>query len=282
MGETEQNGAGWGARLVGGLQVIGGGLEIALGVGGIVLPEPATTVGGIILVAHGTDTVVAGFRTLWYGEVQHSVTQQLGTAAARGLGASESTARGIGTGIDIAAGVGPALGVSLTRRLAIAGAEQASERVAVAYLSRSAFQMGHNAVGVTAGGKTAWVHFAGTSPGRVVPLLGGPGKGYVLTELSVTAQQASRASAAVQTLRAAAPQTWGFLGPNCTTVATRVLREAGVVVPYWSQTPFLLHLGVNAGAEITVMAGTAATVSPWLVPTGTSTPPRPVIVLPPR
>lgn len=280
MSDTGQNGASWGSRLVGGIQVIGGGLEIALGVGGIVLPEPATTVGGVILVAHGADTVVAGFRTLWHGEVQHSYTQQLGTAAARGLGASPQTARGVGTAVDIAAGVGPGLAIGVSRRLAIAGAEQATERVAVAYLHRSALQMGHNAVGVTAGGRTAWVHFAGTSPGRVVPLFGGPGNGYILTELAVTTQQATRASTALQTLRAGAPQTWGLFGPNCTTVATRVLQEAGVVVPAWSRTPYLLHLGVNYGAEITVVAGSAATTMPVLLaPRGA---PRPVIVAPPR
>jgi hypothetical protein len=280
MSDTAENGTGWGPRLVGGIQVIGGGLEIALGVGGIVLPEPATTVGGVILVAHGADTVVAGFRTLWHGEVQHSYTQQLGTAAARGFGASPEAARGIGTAVDIAAGVGPGLAVGVSRRLAIAGAERATERVAVAYLHRSALQMGHNAVGVTAGGRTAWVHFAGTSPGRVVPLFGGPGNGYILTELAVTTQQATRASAAVQALRAGAPQTWGFFGPNCTTVATRVLQEAGVVVPAWSRTPYLLHLGVNYGAEITVVAGTAATTMPVLLAPQTA--PRPVIVAPPR
>ena len=158
------------------------------------------------------------------------------------------------------------------------GSKEGIAHIAFAYLSRGAFQMGHNAVGVTAGGKTAWVHFAGTAPGRVAPMLfGGPGKGYVITELTVTAQQAGRASRAMQTLRAAAPRPWGLFGPNCTTVATRVLQEAGVVVPAWSQTPFLLHLGVTAGAEITVMAGTAATVSPWLVPTSSTAQPVPVM-----
>lgn len=279
MSDAEQNGATWGARLVGGIQVIGGGLEIALGAGGIILPEPATTIGGIILVAHGTDTVVAGFRTLYYGEVQASVTKMAATVAAHELGASPQTALGIGTGVDIAAGVGPALGVSVSRRLAIAGAEKATEKVAVAYLSRSAVQMGHNAVGVTAGGKTAWVHFAGTAPGRVVPLFGGPGKGYVVTELAVTAQQTARASTVVTALRASAPQPWGFFGPNCTTVATRVLQEAGIIVPYWSKTPYLLHLGVNYGAEITVMASAAATTAPVLLgPAGPA--PRPVPVTP--
>jgi hypothetical protein len=84
----------------------------------------------------------------------------------------------------------------------------------------------------------------------------------------------------LQTLRAGAPQCWGLFGPNCTTVATRVLQEAGVVVPAWSRTPYLLHLGVNYGAEITVVAGTAATTMPVLLAPERA--PRPVIVAPPR
>lgn len=44
-------------RFVGGIQVIGGTLEVLLGVGGILIPEPATTAGGVILVAHGSDTI---------------------------------------------------------------------------------------------------------------------------------------------------------------------------------------------------------------------------------
>lgn len=260
MGDSE--GSSWMTRAVGAIQIIGGGLEMALGVGGIVLPEPATTAGGVILVAHGSDTVIAGFRTLWSGEVTRSFTQQGGEAAALALGASPETARHVGTGVDIAAGVGPSLAIGVSRRLAIAGAEEATERVAVAYLHRSALQMGHNAVGVRAGGSTAWVHFAGVPTGSVVPMAGGPGARYVLTELAITGAQATRATAAQRALMAAGPQTWGYLGPNCTTTAMRVLGQAGVVVPAWSRSPFLLHLGVRAGAEITIVGGAAATTAP--------------------
>ena len=260
MGDPE--GSSWTTRAVGAIQIIGGGLEMALGVGGIVLPEPATTVGGVILVAHGSDTVIAGFRTLWSGEVTRSFTQQGGEAAALALGAEPETARYVGTGVDIAAGVGPSLAIGVSRRLAIAGAEEATERVAVAYLHRSALQMGHNAVGVRAGGQTAWVHFAGMPTGSVVPMTGGPSARYILTELAVTAPQAARATAAQQVLRSAGPQTWGYLGPNCTTTAVRVLGQAGVVVPAWSRSPYLLHLGVRAGAEITIVGGGAATTAP--------------------
>ena len=258
MAESESS---WATRAVGAIQVIGGGLEVALGVGGIVLPEPATTVGGVVLVAHGGDTVIAGFRTLWSGEVTRSLTQQGGEAAAAALGASPETARTIGTGVDIAAGIGPSVAIGISRRLAISGAEQAGERVAVAYLHRSALQMGHNAVGVRANGYTAWVDFRGLPIGSVQPM-SGPTARYVVTELAVTAPQAARASAAQRALMAAGPQTWGYLGPNCTTTALRVLGQAGVAVPAWSRSPYLLHLGVRAGAEITVVGGAAATTAP--------------------
>ncbi len=267
--------AGWQTRLVGGLQLIGGGLEVALGVGGIILPEPATTVGGIILVAHGTDTVVAGFRTLWYGEVQGTLTQQAGAAAARGLGASPQTARMVGTGVDLAAGVGPSLALGVTRRLAIAGAERSAATVAVAYLPRRALEMGHNAVGVRVGQTSSWVEFVGAPVGKVMRMPTRElGNGYIVTELTVSAPQAARAMAAQQSLQALGRQNWGLLSPNCTTTALQVLRQAGVVVPAWSRSPYLLQLGVRAGPEITVFGGTAAAAAPAFLPPPHRQPPR--------
>lgn len=138
----------WAPRATGIFQVVGGVLEVTLGIGGVAVPEPTTTVGGVILIAHGADTIIAGFRTLWSGQVTHSLTQTGATVAAEGFGASPETARRIGIGADFVAGVGPSVAFSVTRRLAIAGAEQASHKVAVAYLRRSALQMGHNAIGV--------------------------------------------------------------------------------------------------------------------------------------
>jgi hypothetical protein len=250
----------WGTRLVGALQLVGGVLEVGLGVGGVAVPSGVTTVGGVILIAHGTDTIIAGFRTLMDGEVRHSFTQTGTTMAVEGLGASPETARGIGMGVDLAAGIGPSVAVSVTRRLAIAGAEQASTKVAVAYLHRGALEMGHNVVGVTAGETTAWVHFLGKQAGRVVPR-GAPAADYVITELVVTGQQAARAIQMQDTLIRTGVQTWRLLGPNCTTTAVQVLRSGGVVVPAWSMSPGLLHLGVRAGGEVTFFAGAVATTA---------------------
>jgi RHS repeat-associated protein len=112
-------------RVVGGIQLAGGIFEGVLAVGLLLTPEPtmATKVGGVILGAHSLDTIVAGARTLWSGEVQHTLTHQAGEGAARAAGASESTARWVGTGADIAASLGPAAAVGISRRLAVSGAE---------------------------------------------------------------------------------------------------------------------------------------------------------------
>lgn len=260
------------ARAVGALQIIGGGLEVALGVGGVVMPEPATTVGGVILVAHGSDTIVAGFRSLWYGEIQESLTQQGAEAAASAMGASPQTARRIGIGVDMGTGLGPSIATSLTRRLAIAGAQQSQSRVAIAYLNRSALRQGHNAVGVTVNNSTAWYHFGYTNPplasfdyltrfgSRAVEKMG-----FAVTEISVTGAQAARAQHLSQQMMRGGEAVWRTMGPNCTTTTLRVLQEGGVVIPAWARSPFLLYTGVKFGAEITVVGAAAATTTPALL-----------------
>ena len=262
---------GFAARAVGAIQIIGGGLEVALGVGGIIAPEPATTIGGVILVAHGTDTIVAGFRSLWHGEVQASVTQQGAQAAAIAVGASPQTARRIGIGVDVTAGLGPSIAMSISRRLAIAGAQHSSNKVAVAYLHRSALEQGHNAVGVTVNNSTAWYHFAYTNPPhaafehlsqfgtRAVQKMG-----FAVTELAVTGAQAGRAHHLSQQMLRGGESVWRTMGPNCTTTTLQVLNEAGVVIPVWARSPFLLYSGVRFGTEITIAGGAAATTVPAL------------------
>jgi hypothetical protein len=246
-------------RIVGAIQMVGGALEIALGAGGVAAPTGVTQVGGVILIAHGADTFLAGFRSMYYGEVSTTYTQQGATWAAKQAHASDQTAHYIGVGTDIVAGVGPSIGIGISRRLAIAGATRAGESVSVAYLSRSAFEMGHNAVGIRQGGTTAWVHFAGRPIGQVVAR-GAPAGEYVITELAVSSEQAAAASATRQILVGSAEQAWGYLGPNCTTTTLEILRSAGIVVPAWSRTPMLLQLGLKAGAEITIFGGTAAAI----------------------
>ena len=254
---------GFTARAVGAIQIIGGGLEVALGVGGIVLPEPATTVGGVILVAHGTDTIVAGFRSLWHGEVKESLTKQGAQAAAKALGATPQTAHRIGIGVDVAAGIGPSITMSVARRFAIAGAQQSSSRIAVAYLSRGFGDYGHNAVGVTVRNSTAWFELVGTSTAKVVrsPFPPPIKDGYVITELAVTGAQSARAMTMGNALKEAGRVTWSATGTNCATTALQVLKSGGVVVPAWARSPFLLYTGVRLGNEITVVGGAAATIS---------------------
>lgn len=254
----------WGPRIAGAFQVVGGIMEISLGAGAVVVPEPATTIGGVILVAHGTDTLIAGFRTLWSGEVTHSLTQGLAEEGALQIGASETTAERVGVGVDLVAGIGPSIAMGVSRRIAISAAQRgAPNTVAVAYLHRGALQMGHNAVGVRTGGTTAWVHFAGVPRGAVQRMT--PHSGYVVTELAVTSHQAARAVRMQNALMEAGEQTWRYMGSNCTTTAIRTLTAGGVVVPGWSVTPALLHLGVRAGPEITFMTSTIGTTLPNIV-----------------
>lgn len=249
-------------RLIGVVQVAGGALEVTFGSGMMAAPTGITQVGGVILIAHGGDTIIAGFRSIWTGQLQSSGTQQLGAAAARGLGAGERAAQIVGSGVDLAAGVGPSIAASISRRIAIAGAERSATRVAIAYLDLGAYRLGHNAVGVRLGGRDVWVEFRGRPMGEVVPMFGGPSRHYVVTEIAVSAGQAERARQASRVLLASGQQAWGYLGPNCTTVVRTVLGEAGIVVPEWSRTPFLLHLGVNWGAEISILGGSTGTLAP--------------------
>jgi RHS repeat-associated protein len=112
-------------RVVGGIQTVGGGLELA-GAGGLLLaPEPTMTtkVAGVALGAHGVDTLQAGVRTLWTGELTPTVTHQAGAAGARALGASPGTAEWVGAGADILASAGPAVVGAMSRRAAVAALE---------------------------------------------------------------------------------------------------------------------------------------------------------------
>ena len=249
-------------RIVGGIQVIGGTLEVLLGAGGILTPEPTTTAGGIILVAHGSDTILAGFRSFVSGNVQQSFTQRGAQTVSKALGARPKTARRIGIGFDIAAGVGPSITVSLTRRLAIAGAQQSQTRVAIAYLSRGVLRDGHNAVGITVNNMTAWFELAGLPMAIFSRRFAPSGSKYVITELAVTGVQSARALTLSREMVQGGTMLWRRLGPNCTTEALQVMRAAGVVIPEWARSPFLLHTGVRYGAEVTVVGGMAATSTP--------------------
>lgn len=98
QGETRTN------RLWGGLQMIGGTLEMVGAAALILAPEPtlATKAGGLVLAGHGSDTISSGFWQMWTGRPQRTLTDRAATELALRLGATQNTAEMIGTGVDIA------------------------------------------------------------------------------------------------------------------------------------------------------------------------------------
>jgi RHS repeat-associated protein len=208
-------------RVIGGLQLGGGILEGLGAIGLLLVPEPtlATKAGGVVLGLHSLDTIAAGGRTLWNGEVANTVTQQTGEYIATQAGATPQQARIAGIGLDLAGGAGPSLAVGVSRRFAIAAAENADNVVAVTFpntISRATVTGGHNAVGVTQEGTQTWAHlmlgptaerFAKEAAARaantqlsaqvgdaamVIPRVAPKAR---ITSIAVTAEEAARANA---------------------------------------------------------------------------------------
>lgn len=92
-------------RGLGVLQVTGGVGEIALGIVGVATPEPATTVIGVVGVAHGADTLSSGLTQVVTGKYQSTLTEKGITATAKALGADPTTASNIGTAGDTIVGL---------------------------------------------------------------------------------------------------------------------------------------------------------------------------------
>ncbi|MCC8395761.1 hypothetical protein LJ656_24560 [Paraburkholderia sp. MMS20-SJTR3] len=90
-------------RLWGGLQVVGGVLEM-VGAGALcVLPEPtmASKAGCVVFGAHGSDTAATGLRQLWTGTDTQTLTQRGTAKLAEAMKASPDTADRIGMSLDI-------------------------------------------------------------------------------------------------------------------------------------------------------------------------------------
>ncbi|NVH77436.1 hypothetical protein FSB08_34295 [Paraburkholderia sp. JPY432] len=91
-------------RLWGGLQVVGGVLEM-VGAGALcVLPEPtmASKAGCIVFGVHGSDSAAAGLRQVWTGRDTATLTQRGATKLAEAMRASPDIANNIGLSLDIA------------------------------------------------------------------------------------------------------------------------------------------------------------------------------------
>ena len=279
----------------GGFEMYSGGAALATGIALLLVPEPSVTkvaalvILGGLLVAHGADTTAAGVRTLESGQVQHTYTYQASYSA--------TGSRAFATTVDIAAGVGPSVGIGLTRRALVAGAEN-GPALALGYLHRgtsavgdtgvmagvpigggqaAGVPLGHNVVGIiTEEGTQQWYHLVRGEGGEalMVPYADATATsladkgGYLITFLPATAGGTAKAlSAATVTVPSAvAGQSWQLVGPNCTTAAATVLGAGGTSVPFWAQSPLLLHTAIRyplAGtATLGAVGGGAAASAP--------------------
>ncbi|ENM5758778.1 PAAR-like domain-containing protein [Vibrio mimicus] len=70
-----------------------GVVEIVGGAAAIIFPEPATTAGGVLLVANGSDNTWSGFSQAWSGESQQTLLEKGVGKAANMMGVPEETAQ---------------------------------------------------------------------------------------------------------------------------------------------------------------------------------------------
>ena len=119
--ETLVEGGTIGNRLIGGLRLLGCGLEVAGGGALLLVPEPTmlTKAGGGALVAHGADQCVTGGRQVWTGRAARSFTERGAAAVARGLGADRRTADTVGVVVDVAVPMGAAMIAGAVRAASI-------------------------------------------------------------------------------------------------------------------------------------------------------------------
>lgn len=110
-------------RVFAALQLIGGGLEVIVGGGAVLAPEPtgATKVIGAVVIVHGVDTVQASLRTIVTCDRTATFTQLGATSAAKEFGASPSSAQTIGVVTDIGIGVGGSFGVGVLSKVGATG-----------------------------------------------------------------------------------------------------------------------------------------------------------------
>ncbi|MBB5457580.1 RNase A-like domain-containing protein [Paraburkholderia sp. Cpub6] len=104
-------------RLWGGLQLVGGVLEM-VGAGALcVLPEPtmASKAGCIVFGVHGSDTAAAGLRQVWTGRDSSTLIQRGTAKLAETMKASPDMANNIGLSLDIAVSAGVAGSIKAVR-----------------------------------------------------------------------------------------------------------------------------------------------------------------------
>jgi RHS repeat-associated protein len=291
-----------GVKMVGGaLEAVAGGALVIAGAAtseiGIGIPIAAA---GVFVAAHGSDVTVSGARTMWNGEQVDTFTSQglqayagmtrteanltdAGISIAGSLGSSALTrAPGVVSAVAGSADEAAAAAPTVIRAAAgtadeAAGAAQSS----VSFAFKPGLPTGHNMVGVTTGGTTQWSHLvvgsldevsggmsrvASSGTNATVLATKGPSSAYAAVTVPVTQAQAQAARAFVATAQSGggAAGAYSYLGNNCTTYATSVLREAGVFAPSAStpasafvttalQSPAVVQPVVAAGAGTNVV-----------------------------
>jgi hypothetical protein len=90
-------------RLWGGLQVVGGVLEMVGAAALCVLPEPtmASKAGCVVFGVHGSDTAATGLRQVWTARDTATLTQRGTTKLAEAMKASPEMANNIGLSLDM-------------------------------------------------------------------------------------------------------------------------------------------------------------------------------------
>jgi hypothetical protein len=104
-------------RLWGGLQVVGGVLEMVGAAALCVLPEPtmASKAGCVVFGVHGSDATAAGLRQIWTGRDTVTLTQQGTTKLAEAMKIDPAMANNIGLSLDIAVPFGFAGSIKAAR-----------------------------------------------------------------------------------------------------------------------------------------------------------------------
>ncbi|MGF6857603.1 RNase A-like domain-containing protein [Paraburkholderia sp. CI3] len=188
-------------RLWGGLQVIGGVLEM-VGAGALcVLPEPtmASKAGCVVFGVHGSDSAAAGLRQVWTGQDTATLSQQGTTKLAEAMKASPDMANNIGLSLDIAVPFG------------FAGSIRAA-RAARVTMGRINLQMHEAKAGSRIGGHTLLKHVGRTEAQLRERLRLEPGKKVVSSFVNL--EEAEWAIS--ETMRANALQihAWTKAAPN--------------------------------------------------------------------
>ncbi|TDV32840.1 hypothetical protein C7405_112152 [Paraburkholderia caballeronis] len=200
-------------QLWGGLQVVGGVLEM-VGAGVLcVMPEPtmASKIGCVAFGAHGSDTAAAGLRQIWTGLDTATLTRQGTTKLAEVLNVDPAMADNIGLSVDIAVPFG------------FAGSLKAA-RAAQVTMGRIRLEMHEARAGSRVGGHTIAKHVGRTEAQLRERLMHEPDIRAVSSFVNL--EQAEWAISRVLQIHAQGIQAWAH-GPGRRAPLTLMQRIAG-------------------------------------------------------